>query len=109
MLPVVRGEQYTRLEMLIYTLILVPLTLMPVALGAFGWLYAVSAGLLDTMFLWYCLRLWTPGGTPATWKLYRYSLLYLFLLFLAMPIDRQIGSASTAAPSATMRLTRLGR
>jgi protoheme IX farnesyltransferase len=107
MLPVVRGEQYTRLEMLIYTLILVPLTLMPVALGAFGWLYAVSAGLLDTMFLWYCLRLWSPGGTPATWKLYKYSLVYLFLLFLAMPIDRQIGPASTPAPSDPMRLTRL--
>jgi protoheme IX farnesyltransferase len=107
MLPVVRGEQYTRLEMLIYTLILVPLTLMPVALGAFGWLYAVSAGLLDTMLLWYCLRLWTPAGTPAAWKLYRYSLVYLFLLFLAMPIDRQIGPASTRAPSDAMRLTRL--
>jgi heme o synthase len=107
MLPVVRGEQYTRLEMLIYTLILVPLTLMPVALGTFGWLYAVSAGLLDTMLLWYCLRLWTPAGTPAAWKLYRYSLVYLFLLFLAMPVDRQIGPASTPAPSDTMRLTRL--
>jgi protoheme IX farnesyltransferase len=107
MLPVVRGEEYTRLEMLIYTLILVPLTLMPVALGAFGWVYAVSAGLLDTMFLWYCLRLWNHGGTRAAWKLYRYSLVYLFLLFLAMPIDRLIGSASTPAPSDTMRLTRL--
>jgi protoheme IX farnesyltransferase len=107
MLPVVRGEQYTRLEMLIYTLMLVPLTLMPVALGAFGWLYAFSAVLLDTMLLWYCLRLWTPAGTPAAWKLYRYSLVYLFLLFFAMTIDRQIGPASTPAPSDTMRLTRL--
>ena len=107
MLPVVRGAQYTRLEMLIYTLILIPLTLMPVALGAFGWLYAVSAGLLDAMLLWYCLRLWTAAGTPAAWKLYRFSLVYLFLLFLAMPIDRQIVSASTPAPSDTMRLTRL--
>src|SRR4051812_10222493 len=107
MLPVVRGEEYTRLEMLIYTLILVPLTLMPVALGAFGWFYAVSAGLLDTMFLWYCLRLWSHGGTRAAWTMYRYSLVYLFLLFLAMPIDRQLGSASTAAPVDPMRFTRL--
>jgi protoheme IX farnesyltransferase len=107
MLPVVRGEQYTRLEMLIYTLILVPITLMPVALGAFGWLYAVSAGLLDAMLLWYCLRLWTPAGTRAAWKLYRFSLVYLFLLFLAMPIDRQIGPAPTPAPGDTMHLTRL--
>jgi protoheme IX farnesyltransferase len=107
MLPVVRGEQHTRLAMLIYALVLVPLTLMPVALGAFGWLYAVSAALLDAVLLWYCLRLWTPAGTPAAWKLYRYSLVYLFLLFVAMPIDRHIGPASRPAPSDTMRLTRL--
>jgi protoheme IX farnesyltransferase len=103
----VRGEQRTRLEMLIYALMLVPLTLMPVALGAFGWLYAVSAALLDTLLLWYCLRLWTPTGTSAAWKLYRYSLLYLFLLFLAMPIDRQIGPGSSPVPSNMARFTRL--
>jgi len=107
MLPVVRGEQHTRLAMLIYALVLVPLTLMPVALGAFGWLYAVSAALLDAVFLWYCLRLWTSAGTPAAWKLYRYSLVYLFLLFVAMPIDRCIATASAPPPSDTMRLTRL--
>ena len=107
MLPVVRGEQRTRLEMLIYALILVPLTLMPVALGAFGWLYAVSAGLLDMLLLWYCLRLWIPAGTPAAWRLYRYSLVYLFLLFLAMPIDHQIGAGSSGVPSNMVRFTRL--
>ena len=90
MLPVVRGEQRTRFEMLIYTLMLFPLTLLPVAFGAFGWLYAIAATVLDTIFLWYCLRLWTPAAMPRAWKLYRYSLLYLFLLFLAMPIDRHI-------------------
>jgi heme o synthase len=106
MLPVVRGERCTRLEMLIYALILVPLTLMPVALGAFGWLYAVSAALLDAVLLWYCLRLWTSAVTPAAWKLYKYSLLYLLLLFLAMPIDRQIRPAFSPAPDQAMRLTR---
>jgi protoheme IX farnesyltransferase len=108
MLPVVRGEQRTRLQMLIYALMLVPLTLMPVAWGAFGWLYAMSAGLLDAVFLWYCLRLWTSAGTPAAWKLYRYSLVYLLLLFVAMPIDRHLAPASAPPPSVTLRLTRLG-
>jgi heme o synthase len=107
MLPVVRGAQRTRLEILIYGLILIPLTLMPVALGAFGWLYAVSAALLDLLLLWYCLRLWTSPGTPAAWKLYRYSLLYLFLLFLAMPIDHQTGSASSRVPGNMVRFARL--
>ena len=58
------------------------------AFGAFGWLYAVVAALLDAIFLWHCLRLWSAGSTPRAWKLYGYSLLYLFMLFLAMPIDR---------------------
>jgi protoheme IX farnesyltransferase len=99
MLPVVRGEQRTRLEMLIYALLLIPLTLMPAALGAFGWLYAVSASLLDAVFLWYCLRLWAPAATPRAWKLYRFSLVYLFLLFLAMPIDRHLAPESSRRPS----------
>ena len=90
MLPVVSGEQRTKLEMLIYTLLLIPLTLVPVAIGAFGWLYAMAAVLLNALFLWYCLRLWSPGTTRRSWTLYRYSLLYLFVLFLAMPIDRYV-------------------
>jgi protoheme IX farnesyltransferase len=104
MLPVVRGEQRTRLEMLIYTLMLFPLTLMPVAFGAFGWLYAISAAALDTVLLWYCLRLGTPAAMPRAWKLYRYSLLYLFLLFLAMPIDRYLAPVWTRAPHDTITI-----
>jgi len=93
MLPVVVGDQRTKFEMLIYTLMLFPITLMPVAFGAFGWFYATAAAVLDATLLWYCLRLWTPAATPRAWKLYRYSLLYLFLLFLAMPLDRFVTPA----------------
>jgi len=64
-----------------------------VAFGAFGWFYATAAAVLDATLLWYCLRLWTPAATPRAWKLYRYSLLYLFLLFLAMPLDRYVTPA----------------
>ena len=99
MLPVVVGEQRTRLEMLIYALVLFPLTLMPAALGAFGWLYAMIAVLLNAIFLWYCIRLWSPSAMARAWKLYRYSLLYLFLLFLAMPIDRYVVPILTRGPN----------
>jgi protoheme IX farnesyltransferase len=93
MMPVVRGEQRTKFEMLVYTLMLLPLTLMPVLFGAFGWFYAVCAALLGAPLLWYCVRLLrSPGVTPTAWKLYRYSLLYLALLFLAMAIDRNLPS-----------------
>jgi protoheme IX farnesyltransferase len=101
MLPVVRGEARTKFEMLVYTLLLVPLTLMPPLFGAFGWFYAVCAAVLWAPLLWYCIRLlWVPGVTPTAWRLYRYSLLYLALLFVAMVVDRTIPSASLRHPHA---------
>ena len=80
--------------MLIYSLMLVPLTMMPVLFGAFGWLYAVAAVSLGAPMVWYCVRLLRERGvTPTAWKLYRYSLLYLALLFLAMAVDRNLPGA----------------
>jgi heme o synthase len=91
MLPVVRGEQRTKFEMLAYTLILLPLTLMPTLFGALGLFYAVAATLLGARLLWYCLELRKERPTtPIAWRMYRYSLLYLALLFVAMGIDRAI-------------------
>jgi heme O synthase-like polyprenyltransferase len=91
MLPVVRGVQRTKFEMLVYTLILLPLTLMPAFFGALGALYGVAAFLLGARLLWYCVRLMTDSATtPAAWKMYRYSLVYLALLFVAMGIDRAL-------------------
>jgi heme o synthase len=97
MLPVVRGERRTKFEMLVYTLMLLPVTLMPVLFGAFGAFYAVAALLLGTPLLWYCVRLLRePTVTPTAWKLYRYSLLYLALLFVAMGIDRNLPGVAVA-------------
>jgi protoheme IX farnesyltransferase len=97
MLPVVRGERRTKFEMLVYTLMLLPITLMPVLFGAFGAFYAVAAGLLGAPLLWYCVRLLRePTVTPTAWKLYRYSLLYLALLFVAMAIDRHLPGVAVA-------------
>jgi protoheme IX farnesyltransferase len=91
MLPVVHGESRTKFEMLAYTLILLPLTVMPAFFGAMGTFYGVAAALLGARLLWYCLRLLRGGATtPIAWGMYRYSLLYLALLFLAMGVDRAI-------------------
>src|SRR3954466_16382632 len=91
MMPVVRGEQRTKFEMLAYTLILLPLTLMPAFFGALGVFYGVAAALLGARLLWYCVHLVRRGMTvPVAWRMYRYSLLYLALLFLAMGIDRAL-------------------
>ena len=100
MMPVVKGEERTKWEMLIYTLLLLPLTVMPAVFGALGPFYAVAAVLLGGRLLWYCIALLREAGvTPTAWKMYRYSLLYLFLLFLAMGIDRYLPRpAREAAP-----------
>jgi protoheme IX farnesyltransferase len=91
MLPVVHGEQRTKFEMLAYTLILLPLTLMPAFFGALGAFYGLAALLLGGRLLWYCVRLLREhSSTPVAWKMYRYSLLYLALLFVAMGIDRAL-------------------
>ena len=91
MAPLVWGERETKDQMLWYTLILIPMTLLPVAFGAFGWLYFMSALVLGVMLLVGVLRVRSAAQwTKAAWKVYKFSLLYLALLFVAMVVDRRI-------------------
>ena len=100
MMPVVRGEARTKYEMLVYTLILLPLTVLPAFFGALGPFYAVAAVLLGARLLWYCLRLRREATvTPLAWGMYRYSLLYLALLFVAMGIDRALPYGGPSTPA----------
>ena len=89
MAPLVWGERETIRQMLWYTGILVPLTILPVAFGALGVVYLAAAVLLDSAFLLGVIRV-VRGGQwmPAAWSLYKFSLLYLALLFGAMVADR---------------------
>ncbi len=103
MMPVVRGERRTKVEMLLYTLFLLPLTLMPSLFGALGLVYFVSALLLGARLLWYCVQLLRESGvTPTAWRMYKYSLLYLFLLFLAMGVDRLVPIRRALPPARLM-------
>lgn len=100
MLPVVRGERETKVQMLIYTLILLPLTLLPALFGAFGLVYAVAALALGGRFLWYNFQLLREEGvTPTAWRMYKYSLAYLALLFVAMSVDRTMPREASAEPA----------
>ena len=92
MLPVVRGDRATRQQMLLYTLLLLPLTLMPSLFGAFGPVYFIAAALLGGRLLWYAVRVLREAGTATgtPWRMYKYSLVYLALLFVAMGIDRAL-------------------
>ena len=91
MAPLVWGERETMRNMLWYTLILVPLTLLPVAFGALGLPYLAMAALLGGWFLVDVIRVLRAGDfvRPA-WALYKFSLLYLALLFAAMVLDRAL-------------------
>ena len=89
MAPLIWGERETMRNMVWYTLILIPVTLLPAALGAFGAVYAVSAAVLGAILLAGTIRiLRRPEWVPTAWRVYKYSLLYLALLFAAMVVDR---------------------
>jgi protoheme IX farnesyltransferase len=87
MLPVLRGDRETARQILIYTFAMIAATLVPVAFGIFGLLYAIAAALLGAVFAWFAYRLWRDTTRPQAVKLFHYSLLYLALLFVAMALD----------------------
>jgi heme o synthase len=87
MLPVVRGDRETARQMLLYTLLLVGLTLVPVATGTFGVVYLAAAAVLGAQFVWLALRLWRSTSPARAGALFHYSLAYLALLFVAAAAD----------------------
>jgi len=87
MLPVVRGERETLRQIVGYTLVLIAVTLLPVAWGTFGVGYAAAALALGGTFLALTLRLKRSPSRPRASLLFHYSLLYLALLFVAMAVD----------------------
>jgi protoheme IX farnesyltransferase len=87
MLPVVRGDRETARQILAYTVVLVAVTLAPVAFGVFGLFYGVASALLGALFAWYALELRRTLERAAAVKVFHYSLLYLALLFVAMALD----------------------
>ena len=89
MAPLVWGDRETIRQMLAYTAILVPLTLLPVAFGALGLLYLVAAAILGAALIAGVMKVARRSQwMPAAWSLYKFSLLYLALLFAAMVADR---------------------
>jgi protoheme IX farnesyltransferase len=87
MLPVVHGEDATRRQIFLWTLVMVGVTVLPCAAGLAGWTYFIGALLLNAVFVVLAYRLWrTPSRTFARWT-FHYSLLYLALVFVLMAID----------------------
>jgi protoheme IX farnesyltransferase len=90
MLPVVKGAEETRRQILIYSLALVAFTILPFATGMLGGVYLTAAVGLGGGFIWLATRLRRDHSRRAALRLYLSSLAYLALLFAAMAIDRLI-------------------
>jgi protoheme IX farnesyltransferase len=91
MLPVVAGARATKAQMLVYTVLLFPLALAPWALGLTGAVYAAAAVLLGLLFILAAVRVWFDSGERAARQMFAFSILYLFLLFTLLIVDRAPG------------------
>ncbi len=90
MLPVTHGAQFTRLHILLYTVLLVATTVLPTLIGMSGLIYLVSALLLGGYFLWLTWKLYRGYSEPLARKIFRYSINYLALLFAALLVDHYL-------------------
>jgi len=99
MLPVVRGERATIRQIVLYTVVLIAVTLLPVVWGTLGVLYATAAIVLGVVFLWLTWRLRRGELRPRAALLFHYSLAYLAFLFVAAAVDLlQLAELEPGAP-----------
>jgi protoheme IX farnesyltransferase len=88
MLPVTHGEAYTRLNILLYTILLVLVTVLPYLTGMSGLIYLVTALVLDAMFLYYAVQMMRkPDDKQLPMQMFKFSISYLGILFAALLID----------------------
>jgi protoheme IX farnesyltransferase len=104
MLPVIAGDRETHRQILLYSILLLLVSLAPVFLGLLGPVYFVLALILNGLFLRDALAIWREPSEAHIWRLYRYSLVYLALLFLAMGIDHLFYTAPATLVDLHLRL-----
>jgi protoheme IX farnesyltransferase len=90
MLPITHGAEFTRLQVLLYTLVLFAATLLPFVYGMSRWLYLAGAVVLGLVFIAYAVQLWRDYSDALARRTFRYSILYLSLLFSALLLDHYI-------------------
>ncbi len=90
MLPVVAGLAETRKQILMYTLVLVPISVSPWFMGYAGAVYGAGATLLGVLFITFAVRLWRQSSERLARRTFAFSILYLFLIFALLLIDRAV-------------------
>jgi protoheme IX farnesyltransferase len=94
MLPVTHGEAFTRLHLLLYTLILVATTLLPFATGMAGWFYLGTVAVLDAVFLFYAVSIWRRYSDALAKRTFAYSIFFLAMLFAGLMVDHYLPLAT---------------
>ncbi|MDB5811429.1 MAG: protoheme farnesyltransferase, partial [Betaproteobacteria bacterium] len=88
--PVTHGDKFTRLHVLFYTVILIAVTMLPYATQMSGLIYVVSAIVLGGVFLYYAVKIYSDYSDRLAQTTFRYSILYLTLLFAALLLDHYV-------------------
>ncbi len=90
MLPVTHGDRFTRLHVLLYTVILFAVSLLPFSTRMSGLIYLVSAVVLGLVFVWYAIQIYVRYTDEIARRTFRYSILYLSLLFAVLLVDHYL-------------------
>lgn len=88
MLPATHGDKHTKIQMLVYTLLMLPIAVSPYFLGVSGVLYLISAALLSLFFVYTAIKTLADETYKSAKLMFGYSVFYLFAIFLALMIDK---------------------
>ena len=90
MLPITHGVDYTRMQILLYTVVLTVVTILPYLTYMCGPVYLVAAIILDAGFLYYAIRMMVDHSDALAFKTFKYSIWYLTALFIALFVDHYL-------------------
>ena len=93
MLPITHGEAYTRWQILFYTVILLVCSVLPFSIGMSGWPYLLAALALGAIFVFWAVAMFMKRDKRIPIRTFRYSIIYLMLLFLALLVDHYLPNA----------------
>jgi protoheme IX farnesyltransferase len=90
MMPVVKGIEYTKIQIVLYSILLMVVSLLLFATGYFGYIYLIGAAILGGIFIQKSWKLKQSAGADNSMSLFLYSIVYLTLIFLLMIVDRAV-------------------
>ncbi len=94
MMPIVAGIRSTKNQIVFYSVVTVGITLLPVYIRMASMAYGYGASILGAVFIFMSVQVWRADDTKVAMRLFGYSILYLFLIFLGLTLDRLMGGAS---------------